>query len=41
MNATTARLYRLCATEIAQLAADAALRALVARVQGTETRRAA
>jgi hypothetical protein len=40
MNATTARLYRLCAAQVAQLAADEALRALVARVQ-TDSRRAA
>ena len=33
MNATTDRLLRLCAPQLAQLAADAALAALVARVR--------
>lgn len=33
MSATAARLYRLCAPQLAQIAADAALAALVARVR--------
>lgn len=40
MNATTARLYRLCAPQLAQIAADAALAELVARVR-LDTREAA
>lgn len=33
MNATTERLLRLCAPQLQQIAADAALAALVARVR--------
>lgn len=41
MNATTARLYRLCAPQLAALEAEAALAALAARVRQDATTRSA
>ena len=41
MNATTERLMRLCAPQLAQLAADAALVALVERLRTDDRQRPA
>jgi hypothetical protein len=41
MNATTERLLRLCAPQLQQLAADAALAALIERLRTDERQRPA